>query len=476
MNCPRAARRRPALDRPWSGWAIIGVAVALAGAAHAAPAPTNPLTLGEALDYARAHYPAVQAALAQKVAADRDVDVARAAYLPQINLLYQVNRATVNNITGVLLPQGVIPSISGPVLPRSDQSAWNSGAGALVSWRPIDFGYRSAKVQAAMAADAAAARSAELSEQDVLTATNDAFMNLAAAQSLAAAATANEARLHAFADAVHALVNNTLRPGVDAEQADAAESLAQVALIQAKTDVENQRAVLATLVDRPAAGLAIEVAPLEAVPATDLFAESSDVSAHPAAQIAAARVRQQAAELRAIGSQYAPQFDVVGAAYGRGGGKTAAGAYGTGSAGLDPDVGNWAVGVQVTVPLGSFPARRAQEAGQKARVAAAEASYRQTVDDLSERLAQARTNLASAVSIAKITPVALEAARQGEAQQRARFQSGLATVVDVTAAEAALSQAESQDAIARLNVWRALAALAAARGDVTPFRNLLRAE
>jgi len=59
-----------------------------------------------------------------------------------------------------------------------------------------------------------------------------------------------------------------------------------------------------------------------------------------------------------------------------------------------------------------------------------------------------------------VTPVALEAARQTETQQRARFQSGLATVVDVTAAEAALAQAESQDAIARLNVWRALAALA----------------
>jgi outer membrane protein len=96
--------------------------------------------------------------------------------------------------------------------------------------------------------------------------------------------------------------------------------------------------------------------------------------------------------------------------------------------------------------------------------------YEQTLGDLAEQLAQARSALASAHEIAKVTPVALQAARQGEAQQRARFQSGLATAVDVTAAEAVLAQAESQDAIARLNVWRALAAVAAAQGDMSPLR------
>jgi hypothetical protein len=36
-----------------------------------------------------------------------------------------------------------------------------------------------------------------------------------------------------------------------------------------------------------------------------------------------------------------------------------------------------------------------------------------------------------------------------------------------------LVQAESDDAVARLNVWRALAALATARGDLTAFLNQL---
>jgi outer membrane protein TolC len=87
-----------------------------------------------------------------------------------------------------------------------------------------------------------------------------------------------------------------------------------------------------------------------------------------------------------------------------------------------------------------------------------------------ERLQQARANLQGAVEIAKVTPTELEAARKAETQQRARFQSGLATAVDVTVAEAALAQAESQEAIAKLNVWRAMGEYAAASGDLAPVR------
>jgi outer membrane protein TolC len=429
------------------------------------------LRLADALDYARTHYSTVRAALAQKVAADRDIDLARTAYLPQVNLLYQINRATLNNITGMLLPQSVIPSQSGPVLPGSSDSAWNSGAGALVSWRPFDFGYRAAKVDAAKAADVAAVHAAALSELDVQSAASDAFLNLAAAQSLETVAQANADRLHAFSGAVHALVDNTLRPGVDAQQADAADGLAQTALISARGNVDNQKVVLATLVDQPAETLIIDSAPLQTLPPVSDAGPAPKVDEHPAAQAAAARVRQQSAELNAIGSQYAPQVDIVGSAYTRGSGKTSTGIYN--DRGLAPSVSNWAVGVQLTLPLGAFPALHAQQAGQRARVEAEQARYQQTIDDLNQRLAQARTNLASAQAIAKITPIALEAARQTETQQRARFQSGLATLVDVTTAEAALAQAESQDAIARLNVWRALAALSAAQGDMAPLRRLL---
>jgi hypothetical protein len=49
-------------------------------------------------------------------------------------------------------------------------------------------------------------------------------------------------------------------------------------------------------------------------------------------------------------------------------------------------------------------------------------------------------------------------------------------VVDVSAAEAALAQAEGDDAVARVNVWRGLAGLAEAQGDLAPFLRLFQSQ
>lgn len=465
-----SSRRLRACAASAAAIVLVG-ASARAAEQAAAPGPVARLSLAEALDYAAANYPAVKAALEQKVAADRDVDAAQAAYLPQVNLLWQINRSTVNNITGVLLPQSVIPSISGPVLPDNNQSAWNSGAGVLATWRPFDFGYRAAKVDAARGAATAAEQAVALTRLEVLTATANAYMNLAAAQSLAIVAQANVDRLHAFASSTHVLVDNKLRAGVEAAQADAAEALARATLAGARNNVEQQKATLAKLVSRPATAIAIDDAPLlSAPPATGAASGPRSLDSHPSALAEAARVRQQDAQARALDRSFAPQIDLVGSASERGGGKTSAGAYRGGDVGLTPDVGNWSVGVQVTLPLGGFVGLAAQDSAQRARARAEHDRYQQTLGDLAEQLAQAQASLASAQEIAKITPLALQAARQGEAQQRARFQSALATAVDVTAAEATLAQAESQDAIAKLNVWRAAAALAAAEGDMSPLR------
>src|SRR5204863_3702272 len=89
---------------------------------------------------------------AQAAAAAAGIGVAQTAYLPRTDLLWQENRATRNNVFGLLLPQSVIPPISGPVLETSSlDSAWGSAGGMLLSWEPFDFGLRKANVDVARA-------------------------------------------------------------------------------------------------------------------------------------------------------------------------------------------------------------------------------------------------------------------------------------------------------------------------------------
>ena len=54
-------------------------------------------------------------------------------------------------------------------------------------------------------------------------------------------------------------------------------------------------------------------------------------------------------------------------------------------------------------------------------------------------------------------------------QATARYQAGLGNIDAVAEAQRLVTQAEIDDALARLNVWRGLLALAVAAGDIRPF-------
>ena len=134
-----------------TGLMLVGC-LASGGGAAAQTATTQTLTLLDAIELARKNYPSVKESRARAAGAQEGLGLARTAYIPRLDVLWQGNRATRNNVFGLLLPQGVIPSISGPVLgTTSYDGVWGSAAGALLSWQAVDFGVRKANIQAAEA-------------------------------------------------------------------------------------------------------------------------------------------------------------------------------------------------------------------------------------------------------------------------------------------------------------------------------------
>jgi outer membrane protein TolC len=97
------------------------------------------------------------------------------------------------------------------------------------------------------------------------------------------------------------------------------------------------------------------------------------------------------------------------------------------------------------------------------------ARYDRILVDLTAQLERTKVVEDSARRIAQNTPFQLQAARALEAQATARYQAGLGTVIEVADAQRLLTQAEIDDSIARLNIWRARLAIASARGDLQPF-------
>ena len=95
------------------------------------PAAPETLTVAQAVERALRNYPSIQVSREQVGAAAAAIRLARTAYLPRIDALAMVNRATRNNLLGMSLPQSTIPSMSGPVLGTNNLgTAFGSAIGA----------------------------------------------------------------------------------------------------------------------------------------------------------------------------------------------------------------------------------------------------------------------------------------------------------------------------------------------------------
>jgi outer membrane protein len=444
--------------------------------AQTTEAAKKALTLEEAVHFALKNYPAVRASLERVKAAEAGVGLARTDYLPRADMVWQTNRATDNNITGLVLPQSIIAPISGPVpTDTSNRSAWGSAAGLLFSWEPFDFGYRAAKVGAARAARDQAAAEASLTRLDVAVGTVNAYLTVLAAQRTTQAAEADVQRRETFDKAVRVLVDNQLRAGADASRADAELARARVNLARARQQEKISRAALVDILGLPDTSVEVQESSLP-VTAPDGSPETAPITSNPVAEVQHARLEEAQAQVHILDRSYYPKLYFQSSVYGRGSGWDPAGNFAGGTTGLGPDRSNWAAGLTVTFPVFDIFAIRSRKAVESANERAEAARYDQDLQDLTGQLRKAQASLEGARQVAQNTPVELDAARTTETQERSRYQAGLATLVEVADAQSLLVQAETDDALARLAVWQNLAAVAASQGDLQPFLQFLHSK
>ena len=449
-------------------------------AAEAQPAPQPAagalvLTLDQAIQYAVDHYPTVRAAIEQVNVSNASVDVARAAYLPRLDSLWQSNRATVNNIFGQILPQGIVPALTGPVLPSaSGHSVWGSTTGALFSWEPFDFGLRHASVVSAEAGLTQARAGEALTRLDVENAVAQAFLNVLTAQRAVIAAQADLERRSVLLQSVQALVNNQLRPGAEASRANAERAAAQTRLSQAEQTLTIAHTTLTRVLGVTQGGVTIAGDPLLAqLPSMDI--PPATASAHPLAHVRQSAIDQGRALEDVLARTDYPRVFVQSSVFARGSGSNPNGLFEGGGDGLGLDRANWAAGIQIFFPnLFDFSALHARKAVAAASTRSSMALYDEALLMISNQQQTAAALLQTTRAIAANTPIELAAAQQSEMQARARYDAGLASIVEVADAQSLLAQAEVQDQLARVDVWRALLAEAVAQGDLTQFLSVVR--
>jgi outer membrane protein TolC len=217
-----------------------------------------PLSLQQVVETALRRYPAVRISEAEVRSSAAGIQLARTAYLPQLDAIAGVNRATRNNVFGLLLPSQVIAPISGPVLGTNGLgSAWGSTVGILMTWEPFDFGLRQANVSVAEAVRARSEASVVRTRLDVATVAADTVLTLVAAEQTVIAAQAAVDRAAELFRLTDALVRAELRPGAESSLARAEQASAQAQLIRARQAVAETRATLAAFLGAEPAALKI---------------------------------------------------------------------------------------------------------------------------------------------------------------------------------------------------------------------------
>jgi outer membrane protein len=474
-------------DRTWFGGvtagvhvlvvlASLGVGAAKAEAQQNLPPPVHTFTLGQALQYALEHYPTLRASLEQINVATGNVGVARGDYLPRFEAVWQTNRATANNIVGQLLPQSVIPALSGPVLSSaSSDTVWGSAVGGLLSWEPFDFGLRGAAVREAEAGVVRARADEKVTRLSVQYAVGVAFFNVVAAQQALAAAEADVQRRDVLARIAQTLVDNQLRAGAEASRANAERAAAQTRAIQARQANAIAEATLTHVLGIVDGPVAVSVTGLlDRVPSA---ASQADSPEHPLLESGKASVDLARAREGVLAASNRPRVYLQSSVFARGSGANPDGLFDGGVDGLGLERANWAAGVHVMFPnLFDFSTLRSRRAAAGAATRVEAARYDETLLSVTSQQRIAAAVVEASRAVAENTPIQLAAAQQSESQARARYEAGLASIVDVADAQSLLAAAEYQHARARVDVWQALLNHAIAQGNVAAFIERLRTQ
>jgi outer membrane protein TolC len=479
---PPARERSKKVSLAVSVLVVLGLRLAMAEAAEVAtpatpqstpPNAPNPLgiqvraiTLGDALAYARAHQPAVRAALARIAEQKAVADVPRAQWRPFAGVTGQMFEGTANNTTASYVSTDVvdIPRIGGTHSADSRTAKWKPSPSTLAAvggnQEVFDFGRIAAQSAAADALVVVAEHASDVVRLDIELGVEEAYFAVTAARSILRAAEDAYQRASVHRDFAKAGVHSGLRSPIELTRAEADLTRFDTGRIQARGGLATAQTVLAAAVGIPEPALdAAEttLTPRDLPALADALRQAE--GREPRIQETLARLRAQEQQTRAISALLRPDLQLTATFSGRAGGASpsnAADPIPSGS-GYLPNVPNWDAGLVFVWPL-LDPTVNARATASKA----AEQVRREEIDLARQQLVANVEQAYVAVDVARQALPSLqrelEAARANYAQADARFKAGLGTSVELADAEALRTDAEIRLALGVFDLAKARAA------------------
>jgi len=423
----------------------------------------RPITLADALAYAHAHQPAIQASLARVRTEEANARVPRAEWEPTVGATAQIFAATSNNTTAMyVVPDDMaLPRIGGTTAVSPSGARWtpypSTIVGASVLQEVFDFGRIAAASAAADARVDIRKHGSDADRLDVDLGVEEAYFAVFAAKGVLKASEDAYQRTKTHRDLAQKGVDSGLRSPIELTRAEADLSRYDIGRLRARGGLLVAQSVLAASIGAPELSLDVS-GPAPAAASLPSLASAIQTAAarDPLVLEALARLQAQEKTTAAIGARLRPDLLATGTLSGRAGGATSGDAAAITGGGFLPDVPNWDVGLVLSwtlfdgVTLARRNASEVEEDVQKEEVAL----YKERqVAEIEE--AYVRASVANAVLPALRSAAAGAVANYAQAD--ARFQAGLGNAVELADAEALRTDADVQLALGVFAIARARA-------------------
>ncbi len=392
------------------------------------------MTLDQLIQIGLDNQPRIRSAQAAREGADARVGIARSAYFPIVGTTFGYNRQTSNQ------PGGINPSTGNVSLRRvSGDSVNRQDFTARLSQNVFDSFRRESRLQSAREDQQAAEFDLSTTRQDVVLNVQSAYYNYILARRLVDVNQEAVRRNIQVLERARGFFEVGTRPKIDVTRAQVDLANAELALVRARNSMAVSFAALNNAIGVPEHPLyrvpeELEIPP-ESLKPEELMTtleESSRIALDNRTELRAlrARIRSAEADLTLAKRDFFPSLSAD-ANWNYRGQEL-------------PYAPNWVVGATLTVPVLNPPLfSQVDEAA--ANLASAQASEEITAQNIVLEVQQSFVDLVAARERIRTAEVLLTQARENLDLAQGRYQVGVGPLIDVTDAELALTQAESEN-------------------------------
>ena len=444
----------------------------LAAAAVAQNPVDTFIQLKGAIQLAQQNYHLLKSKKLEANAAERNVDVVKYSRVPSIDVSYQANISTANNLTGQFYPYGILPMTGPPSSGNNYSPATGSAASILLNWQAITFGERNARIDLSVA-EAKAKTSAW--QEDVFSHKINVistYLDLLLAYDVLNIRHHNMERVQESLRQSLELANSGIKPGVDTALFQSEFSKAKIDWLNAQKELQTKQWLLAQLMVTDALPVPTDTAFLNNLPSIALSNDTS-FAAHPFIQFAQSEFESSRSKEQVLKKSYLPKLTVWGTAFARGSGYEANETIKTWD-GLSLSRYNYGAGVQLSFPLMKYGEVKQQLREQNLLSQAAQERLLDTKNTLTAQQRLANTSFNNSMAVAAESRQQLISGRYAFNAMQIRYNTGLNNFADLIQAQYNLLKAELDLREAYWEAWKALLLQAAVKGDENIFLQEIR--